>query len=380
MKTIFKSTLFIITLLSLIFYSCDTDDGQDDPIIEENACMEFVDVHDQVKSATQMFFLNALEGWMIGNNPTGMAELLHTTDGGQSWVVINDDLGFGCCFSGFKFHFTDSNHGYMTIHGIGNYFYTTDKGVTWNAVPLPDDFDIVFDTYGMGVNSTQMVYAARIDPPSEKCHKLYFVSNTTHTITSEVVLSCDWDWDFQPIDIHFTDSGIINMSGNYSGQRYMAHSEDFGASWTYTEIEYPAADHSYMEFVNDNVGYLAVFAGISSAEKPYYKTVDGGATWIKKTITSDNSVCFFTNFAFADENNGIASQSLGEDIYKTTDGGDTWTNISCSGNEDFSNISRIYRIAYPSIDNGIILSSWMDIDAEEDIDLTRNRVYFYTGE
>lgn len=394
--------LLSILILFLTLNACDTDDGQDDPPIdEETTCMEFVDMHSQVKDARHIFFLNANEGWMIGFSGSTLetnAQLLHTTDGGQSWSIINTDLGFGMFMhvnnSNFKLQFTDANHGYISIDfGMDGYspayqyYYTNDKGVTWDAVPLPDDADLIHETYGMGVNSTQMVFAARINPPypSESCHKLYFVSNTTHTITSEVVLTCDFDFSISSAhDIHFTDSGIINMSVATLDpyQKLMAHSENFGASWTYTPIEYDAGHHSYMEFVNDNIGYLPANTVTYSDTQYLYKTIDGGATWALKPINTSDSGTSFFHFSFADANNGLAIRFSGTGLYKTTDGGDTWSRISCFVDEDYSfDIHTSPKnIAYPSTDNGIILTQWMDVDAEEDIDIYQNRVYFYTGE
>ncbi len=369
--------LLSILILFLTLNACKSDD-KDDPI-EENSCMELVDVHDLVKGATQMYFLNASEGWMIGNDgETFMSnlQLLHTTDGGQSWSIINDNLEIGCCFADFKFQFIDSNNGYMsTING--NYYYTTDGGVTWNTISLNLNLDD-FDFYGMGVNNSNMVFAAKTFINGANENRLYFVSNTTHSITNYVVVPNDTYSGFHAHDIHITDSGIINMQVG-DGNRKMEYSNNNGETWTISEIEFPAADHSYMQFVNDNIGYLTAQNGNMSETQPFYKTVDGGATWVEKTINADIGLAF-TNFAFADENNGLATRFLGKGIYKTTDGGNTWLNVSCTDDEDFNKIHKFSRIAYPSIDNGILLSTWLDIDAEETIDETRNRVYFYKGE
>ena len=398
MKKVIKvvSVLVICIFLSTVT-SCKSD------VIDDNnnatgECMDNISLHPTTHNAKQLFFLNQNEGWMIGLNNQSNAMLLHTSDGGQNWNVVNNDLGFGGVEmntngSKFKFRFTNSNQGYicldLPINNIDNiYYYTNDGGVSWIPVPLPtlsNDEDI--SLYGMGVNSTKMVFAARVVNSNnniDPCYRLYYVSNTSNTITNYVDIACGWDTkSFDPRDIHLTDSGVINMEATSSNPftHYMAHSNNFGNSWTYTEIENPAADHSYMEFVNDNVGYLPAKTNTFADEQPYYKTTDGGVTWTRKTIGVDNGSSF-AHFAFADENNGLAIRYLGSEIYKTTNGGDSWEKVSCFDNTNLA--LDIYAtpldIAYLSVDNGITLTSWMDVDATEDVDTYQTRVYFYKGE
>jgi len=294
--------------------------------------------------------------------------LLHTTDGGQNWSVVNNNIGsgaFGMYANGsqFKFHFTSSTHGYMSLDSPMNgytdelYYYTNDGGVTWNAVPLPtlgDDENIYL--YGMGVNSTQMVFAALVtnsngDIPS--CYRLYYVSNTTHTITNYIDIVCyllEEHKNYKPREIHITDSGVINMSATSQNPytKYMAHSEDYGSSWTYTEVEDLPYDHSYIQFVNNNVA-----------------TLEGGMS--------------FYQFSFADENNGLAIRFSDDALYKTTNGGDSWERVSCFNDKQLAIDIHTspQNIYYPSVDNGIILTKWMDVDANDDADMYQNRMYFY---
>ncbi len=400
MKKSILKIVILFSVFSLAFISCGEKDEVVDPPIEENtSCMEFENLHSMVEDARHIFFLNEQEGWMIGFNPetlsiNGNNMLLHTTDGGHNWSIINEDLKFGAFMyvnsSIFKFQFTDSNNGYLAVDfGMDgydtdqSYYYTNDKGATWSPVPLPSGVDI-YSNRGIGVNSTQMVYLSNNKYEDEDIphNRLYFVSSTTHSITNEVLLSDDFDY-YSVSDIHFANSGVLNMSitNTSTSQLYMAHSEDYGATWTYTEIEYESHFHSYMEFPTDNVGYLTANNIIYSTTVPFYKTTDGGATWIEKTAELDGGMSFDA-FAFADENNGLAIRYVGDDLYKTTNGGDSWERISCftDANYDLDFYTTPMDIAYPAVDKGIILTSWMDIDAVDDIDVYQNRVYFYIGE
>ena len=183
MKTHTLKIIISLILVSL-FISCGDDSPTENPTEENNSeCMSYQNIHDIVQDARHVFFINELEGWSIGVSGALLQNktiLLHTIDGGHSWSVINDDLNFDSFSmyvnsSTFKFHFTDSNHGYLSLdfgmdgnHAYEQYYYTNDKGVTWNALPLPtSDPNDIFENYGMGVNDTQMVYLSKVEYPGE---------------------------------------------------------------------------------------------------------------------------------------------------------------------------------------------------------------------
>jgi photosystem II stability/assembly factor-like uncharacterized protein len=402
-----KVTTILLIVISIISLSSCKSDIIDEFTEEANGeCMGYINLHDITHDARHIFFLNNQEGWMIGSTSGNLLQgnpmLLHTTDSGQNWTVINNNIGsgaFGMYANGsqFKFQFTNSTHGYMSLDFPMNgyedelYYYTNDGGVSWNPVPLPtlgEDEDIYL--YGMGVNSTKMVFAALVvnansDIPS--CYRLYYVSNTTHTVTNYIDIECyllEDHKNFKPRDIHFADNGVINMSATSSQNpytEYMAHSGDYGASWTYTEVEHLPYDHSYIQFVNNSIGYMAINSGAWSETVPFYKTTDGGITWVKKTVSIDGGLGFY-QFSFADENNGLAIRFSDNALYKTTNGGDSWERVSCFNDKQLAvDIHTTpQNIYYPSVDNGIILTTWMDVDATEDADMYQNRMYFYKGE
>lgn len=382
MKTTF---ILVLVTLGLFFSSCKKEDDPDDNSAETQDCMDYVSINDLVQHASDIFFINDLEGWiMSGEN------LLHTSDGGQVWSVMNDfnDQGVNLYANGsiYKLHFIDSDNGYLSLDwGMDGYeveeqyYYTTDKGATWSPITLPTTPEETINNYGIGVNSTQMVFLSYTQYDGEDYgHKrLYFVSNTSHAITNEVILPDSYNWNAH--DIHFTDAGVINMAVTDDSQNYMAHSEDFGNSWTYTEIEYYARVYSLMEFPTDNVGYLPADPGILLDAQPFYKTTDGGATWTEKTISVERGTTYH-HFSFSDENNGLAIRYLGDGLYKTTDGGDSWERVGCftDSNYDLDIWTSTIGIAYPSTDNAIVLTNWTDTEAEG-YSVT-NRIYFYKGE
>lgn len=395
MKNILNKVVAIL-MLTVILFSCKKDKTEE----ENRACMEYVDIHEIANDARFMYFIDDIEGWIIADESSFIdvnlnnAILLHTTDGGKNWSIINNNLNFGIFSmfangSHFNFKFIDNNKGYIALNilpmdGYGEnelYYYTTDKGASWNAIQPPADLVDIIDNSGLGVNSTQMVFAMkdRYVGENDYTNRMYFVSKATNAITNMVILPDGYDYNVN--DIHFTDAGVINMSASINDQNYMAHSTDFGVTWSFTAIEYPSSFGSLLDFPTDQVGYLPVDATVYSENQPFYKTTDGGATWLKKTPSHENSLSY-THFSFADANNGLATKFLNSGLYKTTDGGDSWSRVSCFTDKDYSfDISTTpIAISYLAKDKGVVLSNWQNIDYEDIDDYLQNRVYFYTGQ
>ncbi|NOR86383.1 MAG: hypothetical protein GQ527_02115, partial [Bacteroidales bacterium] len=97
---------------------------------------------DYLKDAS---ILNESEWWIVGENSTGQALVLISSNAGQSWenVVLDEVAGFN------SVHFLDSNEGYATINKSTSVaepkvYQTLDGGHTWQPV-----FGLN-STYGMG--------------------------------------------------------------------------------------------------------------------------------------------------------------------------------------------------------------------------------------
>jgi photosystem II stability/assembly factor-like uncharacterized protein len=97
---------------------------------------------------SDIYFIDNQEGWALDLHNSGVqgpSGLWHTTDGGQSWTVISDDVnGSALCF-------TDPLNGwiagYDTENISGFIMHTSDGGVTWAKQTedgIPALNDIVF--------------------------------------------------------------------------------------------------------------------------------------------------------------------------------------------------------------------------------------------
>ena len=88
-----------------------------------------------------VFFLNASNGWLeIANNTD--AFLYRTTDGGNSWSIINDP---DATPADYNFRFLNANLGYA-LAGEFAVYKTTDGGVSWE--PLARDNNYITSPYG----------------------------------------------------------------------------------------------------------------------------------------------------------------------------------------------------------------------------------------
>lgn len=84
---------------------------------------------------TSVTFTDAKNGWAVGHD----AVILHTTDGGTTWILQNfqPDLNKPL----FDVLFIDANRGYA-VGAYGLFLSTTDGGVTWSQVapnPVTED-------------------------------------------------------------------------------------------------------------------------------------------------------------------------------------------------------------------------------------------------
>ncbi len=79
---------------------------------------------------TSLFFTSDSVGWLVGQltgNPDASGVILRTTDAGQSWLVVKDDIRWSLN----SIFFADENTGWIA-GDFGLILQTTDAGVTWH--------------------------------------------------------------------------------------------------------------------------------------------------------------------------------------------------------------------------------------------------------
>lgn len=144
--------------------------------------------------------------------------------------------------------------------------------------------------------------------------------------------------------IVFYSSSTTRKPRTASGLR---RSTDGGRTWQKVE----ASNFAYLDldFVSDNIGYLAA-ADSNYANPVIMKTLDGGATWLTRAREFKPAKAEITALSFIDEQHGWAV-SYDAFIFHTNDGGATWAlqdSIRASNGVSFP----LRRIHFTSADSG----------------------------
>ena len=201
-------------------------------------------------------FPNENEGWACGRRGT----MLHTSDGGTTWVRQET----GTEFTLAAVHFADPKNG-MAVGHEGTIMHTADGGMTWERQKSPVDFFL------MDVQCLSPLKAVIV---TERTHILITRDGgKTWTIGFK-------DSDFILKAVSFSDARNGWAVGEYG---FIYHTEDGGETW-----HIQAGHYGFSPTTGALVGdkYLFDVAAVSAKEAwavgidGYIKrTLDGGRTW-----------------------------------------------------------------------------------------------------
>lgn len=251
------------------------------------------------------FLSDGLHGWMGG---LFSGAFYHTVDGGANW----DSISFGSSTHVLGFHFLDENTGWALPNVVG-YFDDTNtiedlEGSIWKTTDGAENFHLQYgwpmEGYDVGV-----AYPELYNSPGPEFQDMSFVDPThgwalaRHTFASSNL----------PARVFFTDSG--------------------GADWKVISILDYGIEH--LCFANQ----LRGFALYPDRSVPVFETMDGGQTWgmrrdILKLANSDYDASW-GDVTFADDQYGWIVENGDYNLFegtrvilRTTDGGDTWDRIN----------------------------------------------------
>ncbi len=231
------------------------------------------------------FFVDSLNFYVWGSKT-----LLHTTDGGSNWEILDTNFSYYTTI-----WFDKEGNGYrgfgeLTSNQVGK---TKDNGKTWTDGGTPG---------------------------SSGSSSLYFFNK---------------------------DTGI---STGYWGEVYKTY--DGGISWKLIMGNNDVTSDPRFKFINDSVGYFYA-PGYQYGSHAIYKTTDQGETWlINSYIPVTNSYDGIFELSVVNENTMYAirwSATKGENddvILKTIDGGQNWQEISMG--------ASVAHINFITADNGFI--------------------------
>jgi photosystem II stability/assembly factor-like uncharacterized protein len=315
-------------------------------------------------------FTGALNGWAVGG---WFGELYHTTDGGVSWSQQRNgtdgfmtDIAFGDEDFGMAITYTLSQE-----HAV---MHTTDGGNTWVRKYIDPDstwwYGISLLDYRNGWlcgTGGSIIHTAdggfqwemqRTGYPDEWLAEIQFINLTdgfaagkTLDGTQLIFLKTSdggehWTSRYLPFDgyVHglwFTDSdnGYIVARDSEINKAVIFITRTGGQFWE--ELVLPVPNNHYptsIQFVSQEVGYI-------SAETCVLKTTNRGESWDRKFFSNEVNLW---SLCFTDSLNGWCVGRNGYDgvSYRTTNGGATWQNIILESEPE------LYDVFFPDTGSG----------------------------
>jgi len=229
-----------------------------------------------------IYFTDTTNGWATQNN-----RIYRTTNGGATWTT-NFNLS-GTHFRSIAF--LTPQIGFAGSLGVGSY----DGGVT--------NTNIIYRTFDGGVTW----------------------SNVPGFVEAGMKGMCAFN---------VLDAQHIYGGGRVRGPAHFIKSEDGGTNWTIVNLTAQGVMNGIMDvhFRDPNTGWVVGMDTNAYAAPPYYgriaRTTNGGLTWTTQVTTSISN-CYFWKMSWPTTNIGyVALQQNGAYtnvvFYKTTDGGNTW--------------------------------------------------------
>jgi photosystem II stability/assembly factor-like uncharacterized protein len=291
-------------------------------------------------------FVDARNGWGVGSEEN----IVHTSDGGQTWTTQRGGVGSGARYPFWDVDFVDALHG-IVVGGAGKIYTTSDGGATWTlrtsgAATETLAMDRVGDRlWAVGTDAIVQTSTnggafwqeeTRIPVESGNLPDVDFVDALTGWTVLDgsagpgrgrVFKSTDGGrtWQNQGLDDSGRLGGVVALDANVViavGVYFpvIMRSADGGQTWQYR-------DHQF--FCTNSCGYA--WYGIDSPDGQnvwvtgeqgiILHSADRGLTWETQRVGEPWEELMDVHFA--DAQNGWAVGWQGT-ILRTTDGGRTW--------------------------------------------------------
>lgn len=209
-----------------------------------------------------IYFADEKHGWAVGHD----ASILHSSDGGQSWVIQQflPDLDKPL----FDVFFKDASHG-IAVGAYGMFYRSSDGGKTWQSEFHPelaseDDQALLAELK----ETDPEAYAAETESVLPHFNRLYADGSTLYLVGEAGFFAKSLDfgatWQRQPEFYNGSLFGITRtpqLSLITVGLRgHVFRSTDQGQSWQQIQVPSPATLNSVLSTTDGNV-YLLGNAG-----------------------------------------------------------------------------------------------------------------------
>jgi len=288
-KIILKQVLYIISIIVFFFYS----------FVPNTVCGQQKKQQKLYDDLFSISFPTEKDGWACGRWGT----VLHTSDGGKTWVRQNTNVDYSLS----SIFFIDSKHGWA-VGDEGTIIHTQDGGKTWDNQKSPVSF-VLMDVYFATPTKGWIV--------TEQTHILY-TDNGGKTWSIQFK-----DKDFILKAISFCDQLNGWAVGEYG---YIYHTRNGGITWEKQagkfEISASTGEPEGGNILFDVVAIDPQVAWAVGIDSYVIRTVDGGKTWQEVNLNVPKKHLFCV---YADKTGTILIGGKGI-FLSSADGGKTWKN------------------------------------------------------
>ena len=209
-----------------------------------------------------IYFVDEKHGWAVGHD----ASILHSSDGGQSWVIqqflpeLDKPL--------FDVFFKDASHG-IAVGAYGMFYRSSDGGKTWQSEFHPelaseDDQALLAELK----ETDPEAYAAETESVLPHFNRLYADGSTLYLVGEAGFFAKSLDfgttWQRQPEFYNGSLFGITRTSQlsliTVGLRGHVFRSTDQGQSWQQIQVPSPATLNSVLSTTDGNI-YLLGNAG-----------------------------------------------------------------------------------------------------------------------
>ena len=250
-----------------------------------------------------------------------MGGLYRSTNGGETWAMIDWKQINGACHHFPLFHPTEVN----TVYAFGrkgnnraSLLRSLDGGLTWNAFAVSPPW---------GTDAVVSIYIDKGKP------NLMFVGTAARAYVS---VNSGVSWSVCPTVsgkvlgfLADQSSALANRDcfcATETGGVY--HSADNGFTWTQRISGLPSANLRSFAGGNTCVGGGTVIYCVETSSNDIYKSTDNGANWVPAMGRLDTGYQFFKVICADSHSNTIyVNNKSNKNIYKSTDSGITWNEV-----------------------------------------------------
>ena len=298
-------------------------------------------------------------GWAIGTYQDNIADVLRTTDGGNSWKVVTPHEQDRKNLKAVAF-FLDMNNAWVTYAGDpgssatkgARIWHTTNAGAAWKESDI-DGSSLTAEFFVPGQigfsNPSNGWLIAHLGAGMMHDYVVIYTttdggatwSDMTDPNLGNLPMSCYKN------DLWFRDASHGYLAGTCAGVQaglYFYQSSNAGATWDLVKLPAPAGSPDIftkenvnneaegLTFSSANQGWVMVTStdlnNLNNPKRWLYRTADGGKTWTSQllpgpwgmiSVLDANSVWYLAR--------KTKDSYVGSIVYHSADGGKTWKGL-----------------------------------------------------